>query len=128
MVCATWSGENKQYLDRIRELEALVSAVADAWEQAQAADGSSVEPRLDLYRHINVAMEAGIYGKLSQPGVGGSPTAPGHYVLALHPVIELLEGVSTKAQSAMDVEVRQVLSYAVSEMLVVAKAYDPKFP
>lgn len=82
----------------------------------------------DLYRCINTTMEAGGYGMLPWPGVGGTATAPRHYVLALQPVVEQLEGIAAKARSVMDAKVCHALSDNVSELLVVAKAYDPTFP
>lgn len=53
---------------------------------------------------------------------------PGTMYIALQPVPEQLEGIAAKARSAMDAEVRQALSNAVSEILVAAKAYDSSFP
>lgn len=65
-----------------------------------------MEMLADLYCRINVAIEGAGYGKLPRPGVGGSPTASGNYILALQTVAEKLEVIVTKAQSAMDAEVR----------------------
>lgn len=87
-----------------------------------------MEMLLDLYCRINFGMEATGYGKLPRPGVCGSLTVPGHFVLALRPVVEKLEGITAKAWSVMDAEVRQALSDSVSEILAVEKAYDLAFP
>lgn len=65
-----------------------------------------MEMLADLYRRVNVALEAADCEKLPRPGVGGTPTASGHFILALQPVVEQLEGIVVKARSAMDAKVR----------------------
>lgn len=131
------SGEKRRYLNWIRELEAIVTAMAEAQAHAEPVGDSSsdlqrdrllMEMLVNLYRLLNVAMESVNYGKLPQPRLSGTPTTPGHYVLALQPVAEQLEAITTKARSAMDAELWQSLSDAVLEILVVAKAYDLLFP
>lgn len=87
-----------------------------------------MEMLADLYRRINGTMKAAGYGKLPRPGVGSTSTALRHYVLALQPVMEQLDGIAAKARSVMDVEVRQALSNAVSKIFVVVKVYEPEFP
>lgn len=115
-----WSGGRKQYLDRIHELESVVTTDTEVRAQAQSEpclDHEQMEMLGDLYRRINVAMEAGSYEKLPRPGVGGTPTAPGHYILAPQPVAEKLEEIAAKARSAMDAKVWQAFSDVVSEIL-----------
>lgn len=51
-------------------------------------DGALMEMLADLYRCVNVALEAADCERLPWASVGGTPTVPGHYILALQPAAE----------------------------------------